>query len=113
MEFYLNDLCKSFKFTKWDEETTKSDLRRFNGPSVKRKAVVMGEDGKYMNKDVVWGAKRRVLCQKKAPSPSKSTYTPAELGGHRFHSLYISTSMSDFRKHLCLCECHDFQKTNI
>ena len=64
---------QTFEFTKWDEETTKSDLLRFNGPSVKRKAVVMDSDGKYMNKEAGPG-KRRVLCQPNAPPPSKSTH---------------------------------------
>jgi len=60
---------ETFEFTKWDEETTtKSDLMRFNGPSVKRKAVVMDADGKYMNKEA-GPTTRRVLCQPKGPPP--------------------------------------------
>ena len=54
----------------WDEETTKKDLMRFNGPSVKRKAVVMDADGKYMNKEM-GPTTRRVFCQ---PKQSKYTY---------------------------------------
>ena len=54
----------------WDEETTKNDLMRFNGPSVKRKAVVMDVDGKYMNKEM-GPTTRRVFCQ---PKQSKYTY---------------------------------------
>jgi len=62
---------QTFEFTKWDEETTsKSDLKRFNGPSVKRKAVVMDADGKYMNKEM-GPTTRRVLCQPKGAPPSK------------------------------------------
>ena len=45
---------------------------RFNGPSVKRKAVVMDADGKYMNKEA-GPTTRRVLCQPNGPPPSKFT----------------------------------------
>ena len=45
-------------------------MKRFNGPSVKRKAVVMDADGKYMNKEM-GPTTRRVLCQPKGAPPSK------------------------------------------
>lgn len=58
----------SFEFTAWDDQTTKSDLNQFSGPAIKRKAVVMDSDGKYMNKEMGQST-RRVFCQPNEPPP--------------------------------------------
>ena len=66
---------------------------RFNGPSVKRKAVVMDADGKYMNKEA-GPTTRRVLCQPKGPPPSKFAYLFQVYWGNGFFTPAVVVNTS-------------------